>query len=151
MFYTIVCTAASVLGAAFGYFIGIKGGRPVLHRMFDRKKVDSVEHLLQKYDAWAIFIAGFTPIPYKVFTIAGGVCRIHFWRFIFVSIVARGTRYAIIASLVYHLSKQMNLDDVLTFFRQTRFDLWTLAAVAVVVIAYVIYRLSVGKRRAVVV
>lgn len=99
MLIWFVTTAASVIGAAFGYWVGIKGGRPLVQKFFDPEKVKKVEDMYNKYDAMAVFIAAFTPIPYKVFTITGGVFRIHFWKFIVVSIFGRGIRYFIWALL----------------------------------------------------
>ncbi|MEW5947737.1 MAG: VTT domain-containing protein [bacterium] len=145
MSYAGVGTAASVLGAMFGYFIGVKGGRPLLLRMFERRKVERVEQLLQKYDAWAIGIAAFTPIPYKVFTIAGGVCVIHFRRFVAVSLLARGARYAIIGSLVSHFSKDMELRAVEEFFESAGFKLGTIAVVAAIAAVY-FGRLYISRR-----
>ena len=99
MLIWFVTTAASVIGAAFGYWIGIRGGRPLVQKWFNPEKVKKVEDMYNKYDALAVGIAAFTPIPYKVFTITGGVFRIHFWKFIVVSIFGRGIRYFIWAML----------------------------------------------------
>ena len=69
LFFALICTIGSVLGAMFGYGIGYYGGKPLLLRLFSSSKVSKVHNLFERYEAWAIFIAGFTPIPYKVFTI----------------------------------------------------------------------------------
>lgn len=103
-----VATGASVIGAAFGYWIGLKGGRPLVYKLFDKKKVQGAEDMYNKYDALAVFIAAFTPIPYKVFTILGGVCRIKFWKFIVVSIFGRGIRYLIWCLLGWYFKDQAN-------------------------------------------
>jgi membrane protein YqaA with SNARE-associated domain len=71
-FFAFLCTLFSLLGGVFGYWIGQKGGQPILNRFIKRETVLRVEGLFNRYDAWAIGIAGFTPIPYKVFTIASG-------------------------------------------------------------------------------
>lgn len=104
----LVATGASVIGAAFGYLIGIKGGRPLALKLFDHKKIEKAEQMYNKYDALAVFIAAFTPIPYKVFTILGGVCRINFTRFIIVSIFGRGIRYLIWSLLGWYFKDQAN-------------------------------------------
>ena len=101
-----VTTAASVIGAAFGYWIGIKGGRPLVYKWFNEEKVKKVEDMYNKHDALAVGIAAFTPIPYKVFTITGGVFKIHFWKFIVVSFFGRGIRYFIWAMLGFIFEKQ---------------------------------------------
>lgn len=93
LWYATVTTAGSVLGGMFGYFIGIKGGRPLLLRLFKHDRVQVVEDYYRRYDVWAVGIAGLTPIPYKVFTIAGGVCAINFPRFVAASAASRGLRF----------------------------------------------------------
>ena len=70
-----VCTVGSVLGAGFGWIVGAYGGYPLMHRLFKEEKVRAVERLYNRYGVYTIFIAAFTPIPYKVFTIASGVFR----------------------------------------------------------------------------
>ena len=60
-----------------------------------------MKHLYMKYDAWAIGIAGFTPVPYKVFTISAGAFKINFSVFILASIVSRSARFFIVGGLIY--------------------------------------------------
>jgi len=69
-FLAFITTAGSVLGAIFGYFIGFKGGRPLLEKFVSKDKISLVHDYFAKYDVWAIGVAGFTPIPYKIFTIS---------------------------------------------------------------------------------
>ncbi|WP_205544092.1 YqaA family protein [Rubrobacter indicoceani] len=112
-YYALVCTVASVLGAALGYFIGKKGGRPVVYRIFKEKRVESVEKLYKRYDAWAVGAAAFTPIPYKVFTITAGIAEINFWRFLLVSFLGRGARFFLVGMAVFFFgpSIQIALDQ----------------------------------------
>ena len=56
-------------------------------------RVEYIEILYNKYDAWAVGIAGFTPIPYKVFTIAAGAFKINFSVFVVASLVSRSARF----------------------------------------------------------
>jgi len=100
LFYAFVCTTGSVFGGMFGYVIGFLGGRPVAERLFRKEKIEIVHHYFQKYEAWAIFIAAFTPIPYKVFTISGGLFYIDFVKFIVVSTLGRGGRFFIVGGLI---------------------------------------------------
>ena len=90
--YATICLAGSVLGGMFGYLLGLKGGRPLFLKLFSEQKFRVVEHYFQKYDVWAVGIAAFTPIPYKVFTIAAGVFHLNFRRFVLTSIAGRGGR-----------------------------------------------------------
>jgi membrane protein YqaA with SNARE-associated domain len=99
--YAAICTVASVLGGIFGMGLGKFGGRPLVLKLLGYDRIQAVERLYQKYDVWAVGIAGLTPIPYKVFTIAAGIFRIRFLGFVIVSIFSRGARFFIIATLIY--------------------------------------------------
>jgi len=91
--FGVIATAGSVLGAVAGYYIGVVGGRPLLRRWVSAERLAKVEAYFQRYEAWAIGVAGFTPVPYKVFTIAAGIFRATMWKFIVVSIASRGARF----------------------------------------------------------
>lgn len=93
LWFATVTVVASVLGGMFGYFLGHKWGRPVLYKIANEDKVRVVENYYQRYDVWAVGIAGLTPIPYKVFTIAGGVFSLNFPRFVLASVLSRGLRF----------------------------------------------------------
>lgn len=147
IFLTLFTTLASVIGAAFGYFIGKKGGQPLVDRLFKKEKVDKVETLFQKYDVWAIGIAAFTPIPYKVFTIMAGVFDLHFIRFLIVSLFARGTRYMLISMISYMLLKNMTANEVIDYLHGPEFKLLTLAIAGGVIVLYLVYRLIMRSRR----
>lgn len=99
--FAVICSAGSVIGGMAGYGIGLWGGRPLLKRLFRPRRIAAVERLYERYNAWATGIAGFTPIPYKVFTIAGGVFAINFRIFVLASAVSRSLRFLLIATLVH--------------------------------------------------
>jgi membrane protein YqaA with SNARE-associated domain len=96
-----LCTVASVLGGLFGYLIGRVGGRPLALRLFGQQRVAAAEALYKRYDTWAVFLAGFTPIPYKVFTIAAGVCALDVPRFTLASLLGRGARFFLVAAVIF--------------------------------------------------
>lgn len=96
----LVCTVGSVLGAGLGWIVGAYGGYPLLHRLFKEEKVRAVERMYQRYGLYAILIAAFTPIPYKVFTIASGVFRYNIVAMMLASVVGRGARFFLVAYLV---------------------------------------------------
>lgn len=111
----LVVTVGSILGGAFGYFIGHvlwwNGGYPdyssVAHFFFNTIpgfSMDVFESMKVKYDMygfWIVFTAGFTPIPYKIFTISSGAFDLSFVTFMIASTVSRGARFFLVAFLIY--------------------------------------------------
>jgi len=102
--FAMVCSLGSVLGGCVGYLIGWQfmasiGDRIVaLYGLTD--KVAHIEALYSQYDAWAVGIAGFTPIPYKVFTISAGAFHINFAVFVLASAFSRSARFFLVGSLI---------------------------------------------------
>ena len=129
--FALIATAASVLGAVLGYFIGKKGGRPIVYKLFKEKKVRAAEGLYKRYDVWAVGAAAFTPIPYKVFTITAGIAELRFWPFILVSIVGRGARFFLLGMLVYFFGPQ--IQNVIDQY----FELLTISFLVLVVLGFV--------------
>ena len=115
--YALVTTIASVLGALFGYFLGDKAGRPILKRFVNgteeekEAKMDKVESLFREYENMAILIAALTPIPYKIFTIMGGIIEMPKKGFIFWSIIGRGTRFFLGAYLFSLMATNAELKE----------------------------------------
>lgn len=101
IWYAVVTSVGSVLGGGIGYAIGLYGGRPLLYRFFSADKIHAVEALYDRFNAWATGIAGLTPIPYKVFTIAGGAFKINFKIFMLASLVSRSLRFMTEGVLLY--------------------------------------------------
>jgi len=118
--FAAICSVGSVLGGVLGYFIGLKGGRPLLQRLISEERIRFVERYYQKYDIWAVGIAGFTPIPYKAFTISAGVFVLDLKRFIFISLVSRSARFFIVGFMIfffgetiqYYLTKYLNIFSI---------------------------------------
>lgn len=101
LFYAFVTTVSSVVGGVFGYFIGNKGGKAVVKKIISENKLYQVKLLYQKYDVWAILVAGFSPIPYKIFTIAAGLFDLNLKRFIIASFFGRGGRFFLVGGLIF--------------------------------------------------
>lgn len=104
-YYALICSIGSVLGGMVGYLIGYGLMDVIGYRIVDfygfTDKWNVVGDLYNRYAAWAVGIAGFTPIPYKVFTIAGGAFKIDFLVFVLASAVSRSARFFIVAALIY--------------------------------------------------
>lgn len=103
--YALVCSAGSILGGCFGYLIGwqfmASVGDAIIRFYGLIDKYEYMRQLYSFYDAWVVGIAGFTPIPYKVFTITAGAFRINFVVFLIASAVSRSARFFMIGGLIY--------------------------------------------------
>ena len=105
--YAAVCTIASVLGGMLGYAIGMflfeAAGQPLLEFYGYAAKFEEFRGRYNEWGAWIVFIAGLTPFPYKVITIASGVAELDFAVFSLASVLARGLRFFIVAALLWWL------------------------------------------------
>ena len=101
----LVCTIASVLGGMAGYGIGMflfeEMGRPLLEFYGYGSKFAEFKATYNEWGAWAVFIAGVTPFPYKVITILSGVTALDPTVFSIASLLARGTRFFLVAALLW--------------------------------------------------
>ena len=127
MYYATICTIASLLGGIVGYALGYWGGRPVFNFIFRNKheQFEGVEKLYNKYGSLAVFFSAFTPIPYKIFTIASGILNMNFWKFCVASFFGRGLRFYIVSL-------------VLLLFGETikHYIEWVILAVTIVIILF---------------
>jgi membrane protein YqaA with SNARE-associated domain len=99
-----VCTLGSAIGGAFGYLIGQEFmpviGDPIIQFYGAEDRFAHMAELFRKHDVWIIAIAGFSPIPYKLFTISAGAFGSNFTIFFLVSILSRGARFFLVAGLL---------------------------------------------------
>ncbi|NMB25293.1 MAG: DedA family protein [Firmicutes bacterium] len=121
-----ITTAGSVIGAVIGYFLGQWGGRPLLEKLASKDKLEKVACLYKRYEFWAVGIAGFTPIPYKVFTVSAGAFGLRLHTFLFASILSRGARFSLEAGLVMLYGQEV------VGFIERYFNLLTMGSVVVV-------------------
>jgi membrane protein YqaA with SNARE-associated domain len=107
--YALVCSVGSVIGGAFGYLIGVffmdSVGWAIVNFYGLEEGYDQIAALYREWAGLAVFIAGFTPIPYKIFTIAAGVFRIDFLVFMIASILSRSARFLLVAALIWKFGK----------------------------------------------
>ena len=109
--FALVATSASVLGGIIGYGIGA-GAWDLLEPWFYQyvpgvspEAFEQVRALYDRWDFWAIFFAGLTPIPYKVFTLSAGVFSINFGIFVIASVLSRSIRFFLLAGLIFKFGK----------------------------------------------
>jgi len=128
--YALIACVGSVSGGAVGYFVGMYfwgSAGPYFFQYvpgFSQNQFEYVRELFVRYDFWTVFAAGFTPIPYKVFTIASGVFKIDFPIFVLASVVSRGLRFVLVAWLLHRfgvvakefIDKYFNILTVLFLF-----------------------------------
>jgi membrane protein YqaA with SNARE-associated domain len=104
-----ICTVGSVLGGLLGYAIGLylfdTIGQPILDFYGYGEKFSSFQGRYNEWGVWIVLIAGLTPFPYKVITIASGVAGLSLPVFLVASIVARGLRFAIVAALLWRFGE----------------------------------------------
>ncbi len=105
IYYATVCTVASVLGGVLGYAIGAllyqQVAVPILELYGYAGRFDEFIGWFNESGAWVVFLAGITPFPYKVITIASGAAGLSMPVFLIASILSRGIRFFLVAGLLY--------------------------------------------------
>ncbi|WMS42913.1 YqaA family protein [Acuticoccus sp. MNP-M23] len=105
IFYATVCTVASVLGGMLGYAIGAllfqQVAMPILELYGYAGRFDEFISWFNASGAWVVFLAGITPFPYKVITIASGAAGLSMPVFLVASLLSRGIRFFVVAALLY--------------------------------------------------
>jgi membrane protein YqaA with SNARE-associated domain len=103
--FAAICTTASVIGGALGYLIGFavfdQVAQPILRLYGYGSAYAAFQAKFQEYGLWIILIKGMTPIPYKIVTIAAGAARFDFWLFMMASVLTRGVRFFLVATLLH--------------------------------------------------
>jgi membrane protein YqaA with SNARE-associated domain len=102
--FALVTTVASVVGGILGYLLGYFAFesfiQPVLVEMGYQDKLTQAALWFKEYGVWVVFLAGFSPIPYKVFTISAGFLHMALIPFIIASTIGRGMRFFLVAALM---------------------------------------------------
>ncbi|PTB85190.1 hypothetical protein C9988_02220 [Pseudidiomarina aestuarii] len=103
-FFAGITTIASVLGGIAGYLLGWFAFEPIVLPLVEwagyQDKLATVTQWFQDYGFWIIFIAGFSPLPYKLFTVTGGMLQVAFIPFVMGSLISRGLRFFLVAWLL---------------------------------------------------
>ena len=137
--YATLATLGSVAGAVIGYYIGLflfdQVAKPIIDFYHFQERFTQVQLLFSEYGVWIIFIAGFSPIPYKIFTITAGVVGMPLLPFILTSLVARGARFFLVAGLIFAGGER--IEAVL----EKRVEQIGWASVVVIVLAIIVYKL----------
>ena len=138
----LITTIFSVLGGVLGYVIGaffFEFGNYIMNFYGYEDKLFNIKENLVSNDgfyAWLgiLFLAGFTPLPYKVFTIASGLISFNFLIFVLISLISRGLRFFIVSYLSYKFG------DLFTKFMNKHGSKWfTIIGILIVIIGLIIY------------
>lgn len=103
MLYALCATLTSTLGGVLGYLIGavaFDAVEPWIHEFGYTTKYETIVQWFDVWGVWAVFVAGFSPIPYKLFTISAGVLNMAILPFVLASFIGRGARFFLVSGLV---------------------------------------------------
>ena len=135
----LICTIASVLGGILGYYIGYALfdviATPLLHAYHYEAAFARFKETYAEWGLWVILVKGMTPIPYKIVTIASGAASFSFPLFVAASIVTRGARFFLVATLLHFYGEQVR------DFIERRLTLVTTLVAAGIVFGFVILKL----------
>ncbi len=138
----LITTIFSVMGGMLGYLIGaffFEFGTHIMSFYGYEDKLSKIQESLVNSDgfyAWlgVLFLAGFTPLPYKVFTIASGLIGFNFLIFLFISLISRGLRFFIVSYLSYKFG------DLFDVYMNKHGSKWfTIIGILIVIIGLIIY------------
>ena len=138
----LITTIFSVMGGMLGYLIGaffFEFGAHIMNFYGYEDKLSNIKENLvnsEGFYAWLgiLFLAGFTPLPYKVFTIASGLIGFNFLIFIFISLISRGLRFFIVSYLSYKFG------DLFNEFMNKHGSKWfTIIGILIVIIGLIFY------------
>ncbi len=109
--YAAICAVGSVLGGGFGYGLGFwfmdSVGMTIVNWYGLTEKYQLAQRYFLDYDVWIVGTAGFTPIPYKLFTITAGFAKSNFLTFMLVSLLSRSARFFLVAALIWKFGPQI--------------------------------------------
>lgn len=137
-FYASLTTIASVVGGIAGYALGYYMFEPWIQPLITewgkQETFDLAVNWFKEWGVWVVFIAGFSPIPYKIFTVSAGFLQMAFLPFLIASAIGRGMRFFLVAGLIYLGGEKMEQK-----LRQW-VDVLGWALVAIIVIVYLMIR-----------
>ncbi len=138
VWFATLTTIASVLGGLLGYLIGVFAFdmvEPLLHSAGYYPKYLQAKEWFAEWGFWAVFLAGFSPIPYKMFTITAGVISMALAPFIIASLIGRGGRFFLVALLMAWGGERME-EALHKYIDRLGWLTIVLAIIAVVIIRY---------------
>ena len=139
--FAFICSLGSVIGGLFGYFIGYQLmdilGFPVLEFYGIMDKYELVRKSYEENNALIVFIAAFTPIPYKLITITAGAFKLNIFTFTAASVIGRSARFYMVAWLIHRYGEKIK------DFIDGYFNLLTIIFTALLILGFIVVKLFV--------
>lgn len=139
--FAAICTVASIAGGALGYLIGLglfeTVGRWIVDTYHLQSDFDAIGVRFSESAFLAVLTAAFTPIPFKLVALAAGVFQVNFLVFIAASLIGRGARFFLVATLMHHLGRRYQ-DKI-----ERYIDLLGIAFIALVVLGFVVVKILI--------
>ncbi len=132
-------TVASVAGGIFGYYLGGFGEWLVIF-YGTQSALAQVQQWFTDYGIWIILVAGFTPVPYKIFTISAGMMGMSLATFVIASIIGRGARFFLVAGFIYFAGTFFTTDEDLIITIRRYIDLLGWIIIALLVTLFILLR-----------
>lgn len=145
--FALICSAGSISGAIVGYYLGFYAwiaadGSFTAFANFFFNNIPGftveiyyqIKALFDEWNFWVIFTAGFTPIPYKVFTITSGVFQMNFFMFLLASTISRSARFFLVAWLIWKFGPSIKS------FIDKYFNLLALGFTALIILGFVVIK-----------
>ena len=109
--FALICSFGSLVGGCFGYLIGLQFmdgiGLKIVDLYHLQNGFEKIRLSYEKYNAWIVFTAGFTPLPYKLITISAGAFKVNFPVFFVASAISRAARFFLVSALIYKFGPQI--------------------------------------------
>ncbi|MCO4799363.1 MAG: DedA family protein [Colwelliaceae bacterium] len=136
--YATLTTISSVIGGIAGYALGYYMFEPWIQPLITewgkQETFDQAVTWFNEWGVWVVFIAGFSPIPYKVFTVSAGFLQMAFLPFLIVSAIGRGMRFFLVAGVIHYGGEEMEKS------LRKSIDILGWVVVALIVILYLLLR-----------
>lgn len=140
-FYAFISTIGSSIGGLFGYLIGYEFfeviGQKIIAFYGLSAEYKQFQYLFLKYQYWAIGVAGFSPIPYKLATIASGLFKMQVLPFFIISFLTRGLRFFLVGSLIYKFGPPVKT------YIEKYFDLLALIFILLLILGFIVVKLII--------
>lgn len=136
--FALIATVFSVLGGLAGYLVGYFAMdllEPWLHTIGYWERYQKIILWFEEWGIWVIFIAGFSPVPYKLFTVTAGALNMALLPFIVISLFARGARFYAVSGLMLWGGEKMEKN------LRKYMDIIGWSVVVIVIIAYITYKI----------